>query len=127
MTDKDTSGIMRNFIAQQMGGGSRIKMTPNHPRYANSSRNRQIDDIRARALADMADIRKNDGLTEKGKAQALASKWKAANHEIGNLAKAERDEHIRRYNTIEQQLFGASKVTGADAEAARNATESPRV
>lgn len=122
MADKDISGIMGAFIAQQLGSGSRLKATPNHPRYANSNRNKLIEQIYSRATADMADIRKNDGLTEKGKAQALAAKWKAANAEISNLSKAERDEHIRRYNAVEQQLFGASKVAGADAEAARNAT-----
>lgn len=121
MTDKDTAGIMRAFISREVSGGSRLKIGPN-PRYADSHRARTIAQIRSRAVADMAEIRKNDSLTEKGKAQALAFTWKTSNDAINSLAKAERDEQIRRYNSIEQQLFGATKVTGADAEAARNAT-----
>jgi len=119
-TNNDTANQMRAFLARELGG--RQRSVGAHPRYANSARAREMAAIRSAAIRDMEEIRKDSRLTDKGKQQAIARGWKTSNARISKLAKAERDEQIRRYNSIEQQLFGASSVSGADAEAARNAT-----
>lgn len=124
MTSTYDDPAITSFNTAMQVEAQRIRKKSSLNDAAVSSPHRQrINEIQAAYRDAVKQIRRDPNLTERGKQQMLARAYTNVSREVGKLAKADRDTHIKRYDEVERAVFGSTATDPESALSFRDATD----